>query len=296
MREASSGKITKHKSSQGVSMGQCIYCGNDAGLLRKFHKDCKSRYEAGQKKLTELALSAAKGSADLTTTRTAVDSIVAGSFIRPEELKTTLVNGFEVSVHQALEDGIITQDEEDALDKYKDYFRLTQNDLDTSGAFTKLVQAGVLRDLMDGKIPKRINITGQIPFNLQKSEELVWVFQDVKYYEVRSRTSYSGGYSGMSVRVAKGLYYRTGSFRGNPIVTSEATHAGTGILGITTKHIYFAGGQKAFRVPYQKIVSFTPYSDGFGLQRDAQTAKPQSFVVGDGWFVYNLVVNLSKLL
>jgi len=100
----------------------------------------------------------------------------------------------------------------------------------------------------------------------------------------------------MSVRVAKGLYYRTGSFRGNPIVTSEATHAGTGILGITTKHIYFAGGQKAFRVPYQKIVSFTPYSDGFGLQRDAQTAKPQSFVVGDGWFVYNLVVNLSKLL
>ena len=158
-----------------------------------------------------------------------------------------------------------------------------------------MVQAGVLRDLLEGKITKRIDVTGELPFNLQKSEELVWAFNGVKYFEVRSRTSYSGGYSGVSVRVAKGLYYRTGSFRGSPSVTSEAIQVDTGVLGVTTKHIYFSGSQKSFRVPYQKIVSFIPYNDGFGLQRDAQTAKPQSFVVGDGWFVYNLVANLAKL-
>ena len=28
--------------------------------------------------------------------------------------------------------------------------------------------------------------------------------------------------------------------------------------------------------------------DGFGLMRDAQTAKPQSFRTGDGWFALNL--------
>ena len=29
--------------------------------------------------------------------------------------------------------------------------------------------------------------------------------------------------------------------------------------------------------------------------RDAQTAKPQSFRTSDGWFVYNLAVNLVQM-
>ena len=29
--------------------------------------------------------------------------------------------------------------------------------------------------------------------------------------------------------------------------------------------------------------------------RDAQTAKPQAFRTGDGWFAYNLAVNLSQM-
>ena len=29
--------------------------------------------------------------------------------------------------------------------------------------------------------------------------------------------------------------------------------------------------------------------------RDAQTAKPQAFKTGDGWFSYNLAVNLAQM-
>ena len=29
--------------------------------------------------------------------------------------------------------------------------------------------------------------------------------------------------------------------------------------------------------------------------RDAQTAKPQAFKTGDGWFAYNLAVNLAQM-
>ena len=35
--------------------------------------------------------------------------------------------------------------------------------------------------------------------------------------------------------------------------------------------------------------------DGSGIMRDAQTAKPQKFITGDGWFVYNLAVNPGQL-
>ena len=58
---------------------------------------------------------------------------------------------------------------------------------------------------------------------------------------------------------------------------------------------YYAGARKKFRVRYDRIVSFDPYNDGFGIMRDAQTAKPQTFRTGDGWFAYNLAVNLAQL-
>ena len=35
-------------------------------------------------------------------------------------------------------------------------------------------------------------------------------------------------------------------------------------------------------------VGFDPYDDGFGIMRDAQTAKPQAFRTGDGWFACNM--------
>ncbi len=54
----------------------------------------------------------------------------------------------------------------------------------------------------------------------------------------------------------------------------ETGRVDTGLLGLTTKHIYFAGSKKRFRVRYDRIVTFEPYEDGVGIMREAQTAKP----------------------
>ena len=67
------------------------------------------------------------------------------------------------------------------------------------------------------------------------------------------------------------------------------------MLGLTTKQIYFSGSRKRFRVRYDRIVTFDPYDDGSGIMRDAQTAKPQTFRTGDGWFAYNLATNLAQM-
>ena len=71
--------------------------------------------------------------------------------------------------------------------------------------------------------------------------------------------------------------------------------------GPTAKELYFTGFKKncrsipKFRVRYDRFVSFEPYEDGFGIMPDAQTPKPQTFVTGDGWFVYNLSTNLAQM-
>ena len=157
-----------------------------------------------------------------------------------------------------------------------------------------MVKAAVIREITEGVIPQRQNITGRVPFNLMKSEKLVWVMDDVDYIETVVRRERRGSSHGLSIRVAKGLYYRPSTFRIRIIEKEETVHQDTGLLGFTTKHIYFSGPKKKFRLRYDKIVDFDPYDDGFGIMKDNQTAKPQAFKTGDGWFAFNLAVYLAQ--
>ena len=168
----------------------------------------------------------------------------------PEETTRLLIQAWEAAVQSALEDGLVYLDEESALAKYTAHFSLTQQDLDGNRAQTSLVQAAVIRDVTQGIVPQRQNITGTIPFNLMKSETLVWVLQDVDYLETVVRRERRGSSHGLSIRVTRGVYYRPSTFRSRPIEWEETIHADTGLLGLTTKHIYFAGRKKKFRVRY----------------------------------------------
>jgi len=276
-------------------MGNCIYCGKPAGFLRKSHKECKRRYEKGKNEIISLVGKVGSAGGDLKQLEVSIKQVASSTNIDASTIRSLVVTGWEKAVEAAFDDGILTEDEENALSELKEYFSLSQQELDRNGAFTKIVKGAVLRDILDGKIPERVRIDGNLPFNLQKTEKIVWVFQDVDYYEQKTRTRYVGGSQGVSIRIAKGVYYRTGGFKGERVQTSETIHADTGLLGVTNKHVYFAGTSKRFRINYNKIVAFEPYSDGIGVQRDAQTAKPQTFVTGDGWFTYNLITNLAQM-
>ena len=199
------------------------------------------------------------------------------------------------AVDEALEDGLLSQEEEDALGGFRQHFGLSQSQLDDNGRYSRLVQAGVLRDVMEGKLPERMNITGRLPFNLMKSEDLIWVFQDAGYYKTKTEREFRGSSMGVSVRVASGVYLRPSQFRGRSHSREVTIHADTGMLGVTTKHLYFHGDRERFRVRHDKIVSFEAYDDGIGIMRDNLRAKPEAFVTDDGWFIYNLVTNIDNL-
>lgn len=154
--------------------------------------------------------------------------------------------------------------------------------------------SAVLREILTGGLPPRIQADVSIPFNFQKDEVLVWLFQNVPYHEMRTARSFEGGSAGVSIRVAKGLYFRTSSaFQGHPVEHTQLQQVDTGLFGVTDRQLYFSGATKSFRIPYKKIVAFTPYSDAIGIVRDAASAKPQVFMTGEGWFAYNLIVNLA---
>lgn len=221
--------------------------------------------------------------------------IAKDSFIPPDQVREALIDGWKQAVNHFLEDSNLDAQEEARLTRFAERFALTQEDLDKTGAYTQFVKGVVLRELMEGKVPSRFHPVGGLPFNFQKSEALIWAFNNVAYYEEKTRRQYVGGSHGVSFRIAKGVYYRVGAFRGQPVETTERVHVDTGLLAVTTKHLYFQGQTKTFRVRLDKVISFMPYSDGVGIQRDAATAKPQFFITGDGWFTYNLLINTAKL-
>jgi len=131
----------------------------------------------------------------------------------------------------------------------------------------------------------------RLPFNLMKSEEMLWLFDGVDYLEEVTQREFRGGSLGVSFRVAKGVYLRPSAFRGRPVASTSMQHTDSGVLGITTKHIYFKGQRKSFRVRLEKIISFDTYQDGLGIMRDTARAKPEMFRMDatDAWFLLNII-------
>lgn len=276
-------------------MGSCIYCGESAGFLRRKHKKCGQKHEQGKSEVISLVSQVNYEDIDFGRLERSIKEIAQNSFIDSGLLIKLVVSGWESAVELAFDDGLLSEQKETVLNELKEYFDLSEQSLDRAGSYSKMVKGAILRDITNGKLPEQVEVSGNLPFNLQKAEKIIWLFQDVKYYEEKSRTKYVGGSKGVSFRIAKGVYYRTGGFKGERVKTSETIHADTGFLGVTNKHMYFSGPSKKFRIAFNKIVAFEPFSDGIGVQRDAQTAKPQIFETGDGWFTYNLIANLAQM-
>ena len=216
------------------------------------------------------------------------------SDLSSEEQRRLLAQAWEAAVEGSIEDGVLSLEEENALIRYLHRFDLSPTEVNAHGGHTNLIKSAVIREAAEGLIPDRLRMDTRPPFNLMKSEQLVWLIDEVGYYEVKARRERRGTSHGVSIRVAKGLYYSPRTFRSRTVEWEETVHEDTGLLGVTSKHLYFHGPRKRFRIRYDRIVSFDPYEDGIGVMRDAQTARPQTFITGDGWFIYNLVTNLAQ--
>ena len=245
-------------------------------------------------------LEAAAAGSDEIDCATAADQL-ANSRLYVRQRRAAALSAWRSAVRRLVDDGILTTESEEALAEFLTYFDLeAMTEFEESSELRMFIQATTLRRSLDGDFldlhAAAREHDHQIPFNLLKSETLVLLGQGAHYSTVETRREFRGSSHGLSIRLARGLYYRPSSFAGRSVTSEQMTHVDTGMLGITTKHLYFHGPAKRFRVRYDKIVSFEPYSDGLGFMRDNLRAKPETFTVGedDGWFLYNLVTNLAQ--
>ena len=138
---------------------------------------------------------------------------------------------------------------------------------------------------------------GPIQFNLQAGEVPVSGIANVLLSEEQTRSSYIGSYGGASIRFASGLYYHFGGVRGHREQSTSLQEVDYGYFLMTTRAVYFGGTEKGvnFRLPYNQVVRFQPYSDAIGICKNG--AKEEIFapqqVPGAGWFLFNVLQALA---
>lgn len=275
-------------------MGKCKFCGKSAGWFSSKHKACERMHSKSLEGIRSVVFNGITEHWDIEELKSRMHQLQSIVTMDEKQLQTAIGEGLTLSVDHFLDDNILSEEEENSIDQYLKALPISGDALMAMGLSERIVKASIIRSISEGKVPDpKFSIDGNLPFLFQKSEKLIWIFQDVEYLEQRTRTEYQGGSQGVSIRITKGVYYRTGAFKGKRVEVEELKSLGTGIVALTSKHIYFGGRQTSFKVPYSKIVSLNTYSDGIRIQKDGVRSKPQFFKGIDSWFASNLITNLN---
>ena len=151
------------------------------------------------------------------------------------------------------------------------------NDLGPEGR--KLAKMQILNLLEEGHIPDGVTLEGAEVL-LEAGEKPIWGFGNVRREIVKTstRTQFVGGSHGMSFRLAKGVSYRLGSFRGSPIRREHVSREEeSGILVIGSRNVYFRSGENVIKIPIRKMLSVRSTGDGIEITREGKKAPTETF-------------------
>ena len=190
--------------------------------------------------------------------------------------------------------GSISDDNQQKMDTYIKYLSLPIANLPakySDSDIAKIGQFSIMKKLENGIIPDMGVI---VPIVLSRGEKVIWSYSDVNLYQEKVTREYTGRTGGFSIRIMKGLTYRTGQFKGRPVEKSTMENQGNGTLFITNKHLIFHSQSKSVKVPYSKLIGISPYSDGIEVNRDGTNVKRMVIQGFDPWFVLNILPYLTQ--
>jgi hypothetical protein len=309
-------------------MSACRYCGQKAGWFSEVHEACVRSAQEGFEQAASVVSSAVTDKLILpaqhsqtedwtlefvqqvwSQTKHQLDQIATEHRIPIDELRVALRKGWSEGTEQAATAEPMNPDRLSVLNAFYRVMGFADTEMRKTDGFVAEVFSTLLWAVMVHGNPTAVANVSRHPFNLKPGEIPLFFFGSATYSKETVSRSRQGGYSGMSVRLARGVYYHFGGFKGQTIDVTTLKEIDYGGLLITTHNIYFGGPHTTFRIPYEHIVSFQPYSAGIGVFRDGANAKAEVFAVLEanpsggnpvsarpvfGWFLFNLAHFLAQ--
>ncbi|MBD5415915.1 MAG: hypothetical protein HDR46_06510 [Bacteroides sp.] len=223
------------------------------------------------------------------------DSVTSVLPLSQQKKDEAYYNVLNKAADKFMADGWLADNEQQLIESYTSSLGIALNCLPMqyqSESLARIGQAIVLKDLQRGILPQK-PLT--VPVMLGRGECALWVYDNVTMFQEKITREYVGGNRGMSFRICKGMTYRTGSFKGHPVERSQMATVGVGSLVITNKHFFFHCPTSSVKIPFNKIIGVSPYSDGLEVHKDEVKPKRTVFQGFDPWFVMNIISYLANL-
>ena len=213
----------------------------------------------------------------------------------PVEIEDAYYHVLNKAATNFLKNGILNNTEQQKIDDFVNVLSLPLNNLPVKYQQTeisKLGQMAILKNIQNGIMPSHsINA----PIILGKGETILWTYNGVNLYQEKITKEWVGRSSGYTIRICKGISYRTGQMKGRPVEHSSMEFHGTGELYITNKNMIFHSPQKGMKVPFNKIIGISPYSDGIEVHKDEVNQKRIVIQGFDPWFLMNVLSQLNSI-
>jgi hypothetical protein len=270
----------------------CVVCGEPIGFFSSKHTNCGVTAARVAEIISEqIGRYLEQGDASHIG-KESINALAVQGNLSDTEVKSAVQQGFECAVRNILSQRVLSREDEGRLSQLIADWNFEKSEL--CRGWPRIIQSLVIRDLLEGKFPEHSK-TLNSPVSLGQTESCVWVFSGVDIYERKICRSYEGHHAGLSVRIAKGIYFRDGVYRGHPVEHVSADRLGRGDLVLTTKNAFFLIEGETKKLSLKKIVSVNPHSDGITFQCGGKRAPQYSVRRLDPWFAYNVIVNLSCL-
>jgi len=285
-------------------MAICRYCGQKAGWFSEAHAECIQKANNGIEALKTCMADAIIQGKPYSEIKPQLDKTTADSAIPQEQALAAIKEGWSQGAEQRSKAQPIGPGEFLVINDSYRAAGLSDEDITnkTAGFWSMNFSFLIWTVLHDRIEPYK----GPIRFQLQFREIPVFGIANVLVREERSTRSYIGGHSGMSIRIASGLYYHLGGIRGHAAGPTSLQEVDYGDFLMTTQAIYFGGTERGinFRPPYNQIIRFQPYSDAVGICRNdarEQIFAPQRATTNSatralqesGWFLFNILQALA---
>lgn len=146
----------------------------------------------------------------------------------------------------------------DIVTAWKDLFRIS--------GFGSLMDYDVIKQINDGDLPC-INTPN---LNLEDDDFCCYMDKGYTFKDKTITTGYTGKNNGVSIRLAKGISYRTGASGSKAIRETQRTKY-FGTLYLTTKKLIYSSKTISFDKPHEKITSIQEAKDGLIIQIGSNT-------------------------
>lgn len=232
---------------------------------------------------------------DLHTAHSRCEKILAKFPMIPSSVEDAYFHVLNKAVTNFLRNSGLTDADQQKIDDYVRCLSLPLNNLPAAyqnSAISKTAQLSIVKNFQRGIIP---HTNFPVPIILGKNEYILWTYNDVSLYQEKITKEWIGRSQGMSFRVMKGVYYRVGKSKGHPVEHSSMDFQGKGTLYVTNKNLIFYSEAKSIKIPFNKIVGITPYSDGIAVHKDGTSQRQITLQGFDPWLIMNLLPNISRL-